>query len=111
MSNYNQPGQYPYQAQNTDYPGKALGIVAMVLSLINIIGFPTALFGLIMGHIALNQSKAAGYGNTSAKVAVIAGWIIVGLSLLVFAILVVSWFGSAAALQNSALQSAEIAAR
>jgi len=100
MSNYNEPGQYPYQAPNTDYPGKALGIVAMVLSLINLIGFPTALFGLIMGYVALGQSKAAGYGNTSAKVAVISGWIIVGISFLIFALLIVTWLGVASVGQS-----------
>lgn len=67
-----------------DYPGKNMGLVAMILSLINFIGIPTALIGLIMGYMAQRQSKEAGVENIFAKVAIIVGWIIVGLTVLLF---------------------------
>lgn len=84
----NSPNGYP-QAPNpnfngTDYPGKTLGIVAMILSLANLIILPTALIGVILGHVAYSRSKAAGYRNTFALVGIVAGWIIVGLTVLLF---------------------------
>ena len=61
----------------TDYPGKTLGIVAVVLA------FVFTLLGLILGIVAGNQSKAAGYKNTPAKVAVILSVIFIAIGLLV----------------------------
>jgi preprotein translocase subunit SecG len=55
----------PAPAAPTDYPGKTLGIVALVLA------FVFTLLGLILGIVANNQSKAAGVKNTPAKVAII----------------------------------------
>jgi preprotein translocase subunit SecG len=48
-----------------DYPGKTLGIVALILT------FFFTLLGLILGLVAQSQSKAAGVKNTPAKVAVV----------------------------------------
>ncbi len=67
----------------TDYPGKTLGIVGLVLV------FFTGIVGLILSAVALNQSKKAGYTNTPAKVGLILGIVFVALGLL-FTIL---WFG------------------
>ena len=71
----------------TDYPGKTLGIVGLILV------FFANIIGLIVSAIALNQSKQAGYKNTPAKVGVILGIIFVALGVL-FLIL---WFGIFAA--------------
>lgn len=84
MTNQEPYNTVPYGAPAGDYPGKTLGIVAMILSLANLIGFPTALFGLIVGHVAYKQGKDAGFKNNFALVGIIAGWIIVGLTILIF---------------------------
>ena len=49
------------------YPGKTLGIVGLIVS------FFFSLVGLIISIIAFNQSKAAGFKNTPAKVGIILG--------------------------------------
>src|SRR5688572_12916182 len=71
-----QPAAPQPVANPGDYPGKTLGIVGLVLV------FFTVVIGLILSHIALAQSKKAGYSNTPAKVGVILGWIFVGIGLL-----------------------------
>ncbi|HWK19480.1 MAG TPA: DUF4190 domain-containing protein [Microbacteriaceae bacterium] len=71
-----QQGQQPLQPAPGDYPGKTLGIVGLVFA------FVFALVGLILSIVALNQSKAAGYQNTPAKVGLI-------VSIIVLAIYVV----------------------
>lgn len=64
-------------AAGTDYPGKTLGIVAVVLA------FVFTILGLILGIVAQNQSKAAGFKNTPAKVAIILSIIFIVLGLLI----------------------------
>lgn len=60
----------------TDYPGKTLGIVGLVLAILfSIIGF-------IVSLIAFNQSKAAGFKNTPAKVGIILGIVFFVLSVI-----------------------------
>ena len=67
------------------YPGKTLGIVAFIVS------FFFGLLGLILGIVALVQSKKAGRGNGFAIAAIIIGGIsvIVGL-IVIFAVIVPS---------------------
>ncbi|KRC42539.1 DUF4190 domain-containing protein [Oerskovia sp. Root22] len=65
-------------------PGKTLGIVGLVLSIIGC----TSLIGLILSIVALNKSKKAGYKNGIA----LAG-IIVGAVLLVGSIIALAAFG------------------
>lgn len=60
----------------TDYPGKTLGIVGLVLV------FVTVVIGLILSAVALSQSKKAGYTNTPAKIGVILGSVFVGLIVI-----------------------------
>jgi hypothetical protein len=80
----------------TDYPGKTLGIVGLILV------FFTGIIGLILSAVALNQSKQAGYTNTPAKVGVILGIVFLALGVI-FTIL---WFVIfAAALSNGAVSS------
>lgn len=66
----------------TSYPGKTMGLVGMILTLVNFIFIPTALIGLILGYVAKKESKDAGFDNGFALTAIIIGWIIVGLSIL-----------------------------
>jgi ABC-type Na+ efflux pump permease subunit len=58
------------------YPGKTLGIVGLIVS------FFASLIGLIISIIAFNQSKAAGYKNTPAKVGIILGIIFLILGII-----------------------------
>ncbi|MFT4285750.1 MAG: DUF4190 domain-containing protein [Protaetiibacter sp.] len=60
----------------TDYPGKTLGIVGLILV------FFTGIIGLILSAVALNQSKQAGYTNTPAKVGVILGIVFLVLGVI-----------------------------
>lgn len=95
MTNYNSSfDQTPYSSQQPlrpgDYPGKTLGIVAMVLSLASLIGFPTAIVGVILGHISYNQGKQAGFKNTFALVGIIAGWILLGITVLLVLLFLLS---------------------
>lgn len=60
-----------------------MGILSIVFSGANFIGFPTAIVGLILGYVARNQSRKAGvYNNTLAKVGIILGWIAVALTVI-----------------------------
>lgn len=62
-------------------PGRTLGIVALVLSIIPC----TNLIGLILGIVARSQSKRAGLPNPMAMVAIVLGAISLVLGLLFFA--------------------------
>jgi hypothetical protein len=65
-------------------PTNTMAIVAMVLSLVGIIIGITAIVGAILGHVALGQIKRTGEGGRPlALTAIIAGWIITGLWLLI----------------------------
>jgi hypothetical protein len=72
----------PAAAAPADYPGKTLGIVGLVLA------FLFSLAGLIVSAIALNQSKAAGFKNTPAKVGLILSIIFLVLGVL----WIILWF-------------------
>jgi predicted cation transporter len=76
----------------TDYPGKTLGIVGLVLAIV------FNLVGLIISIIANQQSKAAGYKNTPAKIGIIVGAILLVLGIIISIISVVA---SAALVGNS----------
>lgn len=77
----------------TDFPGKTLGIVGLILA------FFFNLIGIIVSAIALSQSKKAGYKNGPAKAGIIVGiillilWIIVGI---IFAVAGATLFGGLA---------------
>lgn len=77
-------------------PGKTLGIVALVLAIFfNVIG-------LILGIVALMQSRKAGYKNGPAVAA-----IIIGAILTVVAVVAIIAFASAAAFAAQALEACE----
>jgi hypothetical protein len=60
-------------------PGKTMGIIALVLSIL-----PFQLIGIILGFVALSQSKKAGQKNGFALAAIIIGFIglIIGLIVI-----------------------------
>lgn len=82
---YNAAPAYNGGTTNGSVPGKTLGIVAFIVS------FFFGLLGLILGIVALVQSKKAGRGNGFAIAAIIIGGIsvIVGL-IVIFAVIVPS---------------------
>ena len=68
-------------------PGKGMGIVALVLSLLNIIAIPSALAGAIVGHIAWIKTRRANAGhNIPALIAIIFGWLFTVIDIIVFII-------------------------
>ena len=76
------PGTPQAAPPGTDYPGKTLGIVGLILV------FFTSVIGLIISAVALSQSKKAGYKNTPALVGVILGIIsaVIGIIIAIVAI-------------------------
>jgi Ca2+/H+ antiporter len=68
----------------TDYPGKTLGIVGLIVAIF------ANLIGLIISAIALNQSKKAGYKNTPALAGVIVGAILLVLGIIITIVSVVA---------------------
>lgn len=77
---YGQPAAAGFGAP----PTNTMAIVAMVLSLVGILTGITAVVGAILGHVALGQIKRTGEGGRPfALTAIIAGWIITGLGLLI----------------------------
>ena len=78
------PGARVDAPPGVDYPGKTLGIVGLVLA------FLSAVIGLIISVVANNQSKAAGYTNTPAKIGIIVGIImtVIGVIIGIVAIII-----------------------
>jgi len=71
MSEVNYPAATP-----ATYPGKTLGIVGLIVSIF------FSLIGFIISLIAFNQSKAAGFKNTPAKVGIILGIVFFVLGII-----------------------------
>ena len=100
---YPQAPAYGQTAQETTQPGKTMGIVAFVLALAGLVtGGLASLVGLILGIIALVQSKKAGLKNGLALAAIIIGAIVVVL-VIVAIIVFISWAVSLGAAVNSCL--------
>lgn len=80
-------GGYPYAAPSTAFPGKTLGIVGFILA------FLIPPVGLILGIVALVQSKRAARSNGLALAAVI-----IGACLFIFEVIAliafVTFFGA-----------------
>lgn len=60
----------------TDYPGKTLGIVGLVVAIF------FNLIGLIISAIAYSQSKKAGVKNTPALIGIIVGAVLLVLGIV-----------------------------
>lgn len=90
---YGQPAAVGYAP-----PTNTLAIVGMVLSLVGLLTGVTAIVGAILGHVALGQITRTGEGGRGfALTAIIAGWVITGLGLLIivgYIIFIVVLFGS-----------------
>jgi len=72
-------------------PGKTMGIVALVLSIIGV-----HLIGIILGFVGLSQSKKAGQKNGFAVAGIVIGFIGIGILVLILTLggsLVASLFG------------------
>ncbi len=69
----------------TDYPGKVLGIVGLVLSIV-VGGLP----GLIVSAIARSQSSKAGFTNTPATVGLVLGIVFTAIWVIVIVIIIVA---------------------
>ena len=97
------PAAQPYNSAPPSYsgapaapaavPGRTLGIVAFVLSLIFFLGI-SVLLGLILGIVALVQSKKAGHKNGFALAAIIISSILIVVGFIVTIVLVAT-FGAA----------------
>ncbi|WP_394940913.1 hypothetical protein [Psychromicrobium sp. YIM B11713] len=75
-------GSYP-PAAGADFPGKTLGIVGLVCSIV------FGIVGLIISIIANNQSKTAGFKNTPAFIGIIIGIIVTVLGIIWFIFIMV----------------------
>ena len=89
---------YAGNAAVAENPGKTLGIVALVAS------FFISLLGLILGIVALNQSKKAGFKNGPAKAAIILSIIFMVIGIILAIVFIV---GGAALFSNAAAVCAE----
>lgn len=81
----------------TDFPGKTLGIVGLILA------FVFTIAGLIVSIVANGQSKAAGYTNGPAKAGIIISvvFIVLGvIGLIIFAVFGATLFGGLAQICN-----------
>ncbi|HWM17311.1 MAG TPA: DUF4190 domain-containing protein [Microbacterium sp.] len=87
------PPPYGSPSAAPTFPGKTMGIVAFIVSLAGLVVWVLApLVGLILGIIALVQSKKAGHKNGFALAAIIisAVLIVIGiiLSIAIFGVLI-----------------------
>ncbi|WP_446212530.1 DUF4190 domain-containing protein [Micromonospora sp. IBSANI012] len=68
----------------------SMAIAALVLSLVGFASCITAPVGAILGHVAMKQIRQTGEGGEGmAKAAIIVGWILTGLLMLLLAFYVV----------------------
>jgi hypothetical protein len=92
VNQYQQGGQQGYGQQPATVPGKTLGIVGMIISIVSffIVPFIGHIAGIIVSAIARSQSKKAGVEkNTPATVGIVLGVIGVVLSIIGIIIFVV----------------------
>ncbi|MGC5018674.1 DUF4190 domain-containing protein [Micromonospora sp. DT47] len=91
---YGTPGYPPPGYPGYGYPAapktNSMAIAALVLSLVGIASCITAPVGAILGHVARKQIRETGEGGEGmAKAAIIVGWILTGLLVLLIAFYVV----------------------
>jgi hypothetical protein len=98
---YGQPG-YP-QSASSGYPGSATGatnglaIVSLVLSLLGLFFYITAIGGVICGHIARRQIREGHEsGDGLALAGLIVGYIILALGVVFIVFIVIAIVGAAA---------------
>ena len=79
-------------APGAPIPGKTLGIVALIVA------FFANVIGLILGIVALVQSRKAGYKNTPAVWAIIVGAVLAVVAIILTIVLVALFAAGAAEL-------------
>ncbi|MFU8852993.1 DUF4190 domain-containing protein [Micromonospora sp. SL1-18] len=85
---YPAPGYPGYGAPSAKT--NTMAIVALVLALVGFASCITAPIGAILGHVARKQIRETGeQGEGMAKAAIIVGWILTGLLVLLIAVYVV----------------------
>lgn len=87
-------GYYPTGYPPYPYPPvrgtNSMALAALILSLVGVGSCITAPVGAILGHVARRQIRETGeQGDGMAKAAIIVGWVLTGLLLLVIAFYVV----------------------
>ncbi|ARJ06469.1 hypothetical protein GCM10010988_17240 [Cnuibacter physcomitrellae] len=68
----------------TDFPGKTLGIVGLILAIL------IPLVGLILSIVARVQSKKAGYKNTLATAGIIVGAVLIALYIILWIVIAIA---------------------
>ncbi|WP_378148233.1 DUF4190 domain-containing protein [Cnuibacter sp. UC19_7] len=71
----------------TDFPGKTLGIVGLILAIV------IPLVGLILSIVARVQSKKAGYKNTLATAGIIVGAVIMAIYIIIWIVAAIAIAG------------------
>ncbi len=70
--------EFTYPAPAPANPGTTMGIISLVLSIIGL-----HVVGIILGFVALSQSKRVGQSNGFALAGVIVGFVLLALSIVV----------------------------
>jgi hypothetical protein len=71
----------------TDFPGKTLGIVGLILAIL------IPLVGLILSIVARVQSKKAGYKNSLATAGIIVGAVLIAIYIIIWIIAAIAIAG------------------
>lgn len=71
----------PYPTPTPPVPGRTMGVISLVLSIIGV-----HLVGIILGFVALSQSKKAGASNGFALAGIIVGFVLMVLSIIVLSL-------------------------
>lgn len=94
------PAAYDAPPANAAVPGKTLGIVALIVAIFfNVIG-------LILGIVALVQSRKAGHKNGPAVAAIIVGAVLFVIGIII-AIVAVSAIAAAASFATEAVAACQ----
>ncbi|PZF97115.1 DUF4190 domain-containing protein, partial [Micromonospora deserti] len=107
---YAVPGYPPPAYPGYGYPParqtNTMAIVALVLSLVGFASCITAPVGAILGHVATKQIRQTGEsGEGMAKAAIIIGWILTGLLVLLILFYVGLFIFAIAAAESSSTSS------
>lgn len=82
----NPPAPYGAPSEPPTFPGKTMGIVAFILSLFITFFFVQSV-GLVLGIVALVQSKKAGHSNRWAVAAIITSAVLMLITIIVAIVL------------------------
>ena len=81
----------PAHAQNSQIPGKGMGIASMVLGIISLLLFCTgwlaiicAIIGTVLGGVSLKKAKNAGVKNGIATAGLVCSLVALGLAVVIY---------------------------